>query len=361
MFNGRIRGIGPRYCPSIEDKIDRFAGRDRHQLFVEPEGRNTCEIYVNGFSSSLPEDIQYKALRKIVGFENAKMFRPGYAIEYDFFPPTQLQATLETRLVPRLYFAGQINGTTGYEEAGCQGLMAGMNAALAVQEREAFVLKRSEAYIGVLIDDLINKGTDEPYRMFTSRAEYRILLRQDDADLRLSPLAAKLGVVNMDDRMERANTKRDAVTAIQKRLRKHSVSPDQLNGYLEANNTAPLKQGVKLLSLLSRPGVSLNGLASAVPDFNDFLSAYDAETINLAEVTLKYEGYIEREKAAVDKMNRLEGIRLNADFDYGSITSLSMEARQKLTELQPRTIGQASRISGVSPADVSVLLVHLGR
>ena len=361
MFNGRIRGLGPRYCPSIEDKIDRFAGRDAHQLFVEPEGRNTCEIYVNGFSSSLPEDVQYKALRKIVGFENAKMFRPGYAIEYDFFPPTQLTATLETRLVPRLFFAGQINGTTGYEEAGCQGLMAGMNAALAVQERDPLVLKRSEAYIGVLIDDLINKGTDEPYRMFTSRAEYRILLRQDDADLRLSPIAAALGVRNMDDRMTRVNEKRDAVTAIQKKLAKISVTPDQLNGFLEAKGDTPLKQGVKLLTILSRPGISLPELSATVPTLQDFLSPYDEETINLAEVTMKYEGYIERERAAVEKVSRLEGIKLHADFDYHKITSLSMEARQKLSELQPRTIGQASRISGVSPADVSVLLVHLGR
>lgn len=361
MFNGRIRGLGPRYCPSIEDKIDRFAGRDRHQLFVEPEGRNTCEIYVNGFSSSLPEDVQYKALRKIVGFENAKMFRPGYAIEYDFFPPTQLQATLETRLVPRLYFAGQINGTTGYEEAGCQGMMAGFNAALAVQEREPLVLKRSDAYIGVLIDDLINKGTKEPYRMFTSRAEYRILLRQDDADLRLSPVADALGVQNMEQRMTRVNDKRAGVEAIQRELRNHSVTPDQLNNFLASKGETPLKQGVKLLSVLTRPGVTIEGLATAVPALESFLSSYDAETINLAEVTLKYEGYIEREQAAVDKMNRLEGIRLHNTFDYESLTSLSKEARQKLNELKPRTIGQASRISGVSPADVSVLLVHLGR
>lgn len=361
MFNGRIRGLGPRYCPSIEDKIDRFAGRDRHQLFVEPEGRNTCEIYVNGFSSSLPEDVQYKALRKIVGFENAKMFRPGYAIEYDFFPPTQLNASLETRLVPRLYFAGQINGTTGYEEAGCQGLIAGMNAALAVQEREPIVLKRSEAYIGVLIDDLINKGTKEPYRMFTSRAEYRILLRQDDADLRLTPMAHALGVRNMDERLARVNDKRAAVKTIRRELEDHSVTPAQLNDFLVAQGTTALKQGVKLLSILTRPGISLEGLASTVPALSDFLSAYDAETINLAEVTLKYEGYIEREKATVEKMNRLEGIKLSAAFDYETITSLSKEARQKLNELKPRTIGQASRISGVSPADVSVLLVHLGR
>ncbi|MBC6996257.1 tRNA uridine-5-carboxymethylaminomethyl(34) synthesis enzyme MnmG [Neolewinella lacunae] len=361
MFNGRIRGLGPRYCPSIEDKIDRFAGRDRHQLFVEPEGRNTCEIYVNGFSSSLPEDVQYKALRKIEGFENAKMFRPGYAIEYDFFPPTQLNATLETRRVPRLYFAGQINGTTGYEEAGCQGMMAGINAALAVQEREPVVLKRSEAYIGVLIDDLINKGTKEPYRMFTSRAEYRILLRQDDADLRLTPLAAALGVANMDARMARVDEKRRGVAAIQEELRNHSVSPDQLNGFLAASGTAPLKQGVKLSSVLTRPEMSLAGLARELPALANFLAPYDAEILNLAEVTMKYEGYIDRERETVHKMNRLEGIKLSAAFDYETLSNLSKEARQKLNDLKPATIGQASRISGVSPADVSVLLIHLGR
>ena len=361
MFNGRIRGLGPRYCPSIEDKIDRFAGKDQHQLFVEPEGRNTCEIYVNGFSSSLPEDVQYKALRKVRGFENMKMFRPGYAIEYDFFPPTQLSPTLETHLVPRLFFAGQINGTTGYEEAGGQGLMAGLNAALAVQERAPFVLKRSEAYIGVLIDDLINKGTKEPYRMFTSRAEYRILLRQDDADLRLTPLAAELGIRGSDARMERVEQKRSGVEAIARRLKSMSVTPDQMNTYLKSVGTAPLRQGVKLHSLLARPNVSIKGLAAALPDFNDFLSDYDAETRTLAEVTQKYEGYIEREKQAVDKLNRLEGIRLGASFDYETLTSLSKEARQKLNAQKPRTIGQASRISGVSPADVSVLLVHLGR
>ncbi len=361
MFNGRIQGLGPRYCPSIEDKIDRFAGRDQHQLFVEPEGRNTCEIYVNGFSSSLPEDIQYKALRKVRGFENMKMFRPGYAIEYDFFPPTQLGPTLETRLVDNLYFAGQINGTTGYEEAGCQGLIAGMNAALKVQERDPFILLRSDAYIGVLIDDLINKGTEEPYRIFTSRAEYRILLRQDDADLRLTPMAQALGVRNMDGRGARVQTKREGVAAIAAELRAHSVSPDQLDGYLESVGTATLRQGVKLDTVLARPGVSLKGLATALPALRDFLSPYDAETVNLAEVTLKYEGYIERERQAVEKASRLEGIKLGRSFDYEQLTALSKEARQKLNKLKPVTIGQASRISGVSPADVSVLLVHLGR
>ena len=361
MFNGRIRGLGPRYCPSIEDKIDRFAGRDQHQLFVEPEGRNTCEIYVNGFSSSLPEDVQYKALRKVRGFENMKMFRPGYAIEYDFFPPTQLGPTLETRLVDGLYFAGQINGTTGYEEAGCQGLIAGMNAALKVQERDPFILLRSDAYIGVLIDDLINKGTEEPYRMFTSRAEYRILLRQDDADLRLTPMAQTLGVRGMDGRGARVQAKREGVAAIAAELRAHSVTPDQLDAYLESVGTATLRQGVKLDTVLARPGVSLEGLATALPALRDFLSPYDAETINLAEVTLKYEGYIERERQAVEKASRLEGIKLGRSFDYEQLTALSKEARQKLNKLKPVTIGQASRISGVSPADVSVLLVHLGR
>ena len=361
MFNGRIRGLGPRYCPSIEDKIDRFAGRDQHQLFVEPEGRHTCEIYVNGFSSSLPEDVQYKALRKVRGFENMKMFRPGYAIEYDFFPPTQLGPTLETRLVAGLFFAGQINGTTGYEEAGCQGLIAGMNAALGVQERDPFILKRSDAYIGVLIDDLINKGTEEPYRMFTSRAEYRILLRQDDADLRLTPMAHALGVRDTDDRLARVDQKREAVQAIGRELRAHSVTPEQMNGYLESVGTAALKQGVKLDSILARPGVTIDGLAAALPALHDFLAPYDAETVNLAEVTLKYEGYIERERQAVEKLSRLEGIKLGRTFDYEQLTSLSKEARQKLNKLKPVTIGQASRISGVSPADVSVLLVHLGR
>ncbi len=361
MFNGRIRGLGPRYCPSIEDKIDRFAGRDQHQLFVEPEGRHTCEIYVNGFSSSLPEEVQYKALRKVRGFENMKMFRPGYAIEYDFFPPTQLGPTLETRLIDGLFFAGQINGTTGYEEAGCQGLIAGMNAALGVQERDPFILKRSDAYIGVLIDDLINKGTEEPYRMFTSRAEYRILLRQDDADLRLTPMAAALGVRDMEGRMARVQGKREAVAAIATELRHHSITPDQLNPYLERMGTAALRQGVKLDSVLARPAVSLLGMAAAVPALAAFLAPYDAESINLAEVTLKYEGYIERERQAVEKMSRLEGIKLGKAFDYEQLTSLSKEARQKLNQLKPVTIGQASRISGVSPADVSVLLVHLGR
>jgi len=361
MFNGRIRGLGPRYCPSIEDKIDRFAQRDRHQLFVEPEGRHTCEIYVNGFSSSLPEDVQYKALRKVEGFENMKMFRPGYAIEYDFFPPTQLQPSLETRLVKNLFFAGQINGTTGYEEAGSQGLIAGINAHQAIREEEPLVLKRSEGYIGVLIDDLVNKGTKEPYRMFTSRAEYRILLRQDNADLRLTPLAHTLGMQGMDERLERVRQKEAAAETIDRYFQDLSVGPDELNGYLERQNSAALKQKVKLHSVLLRPQVSVEGLREVLPHVDEFLSQYDQEFIDLAEVNMKYHGYIQKEQEMVEKMNRLESVRLNNDFNYEELKSLSAEAREKLTNLKPRTIGQASRISGVSPSDISVLLVYLGR
>ena len=361
MFNGRIRGLGPRYCPSIEDKIDRFADRDRHQLFVEPEGRNTCEIYVNGFSSSLPEDVQYKALRKVRGFENMKMFRPGYAIEYDFFPPTQLKITLETHLVENLFFAGQINGTTGYEEAGCQGLMAGINAHLKVQEQEPFVIKRSEGYIGVLIDDLVNKGTKEPYRMFTSRAEYRILLRQDNADLRLTPLAAQLGIRGAEERMEKVNAKQDAAKEIERFFRQQSVEPGQLNTFLEEKGTAPINQKVKLQGILLRPQVSLADLRKVLPQVEEFLNGYAQEYADLAEVNLKYEGYIQRESERVEKMNRLEAVRLSDKLDYHELQSLSMEAREKLSKLRPRTLGQASRISGVSPADISVLLIHVGR
>lgn len=361
MFNGRIQGLGPRYCPSIEDKIDRFADRDRHQLFVEPEGRTTCEIYVNGFSSSLPEDVQYKALRQVEGFENMKMFRPGYAIEYDFFQPTQLRPTLETRLVKNLFFAGQINGTTGYEEAGSQGLMAGINAHLAVVEAEPFILKRSDAYIGVLIDDLINKGTEEPYRMFTSRAEYRILLRQDNADLRLTPLAQAIGMNGLDARMERVQHKIEATAAIEKHLREMSVGPDLLNDYLATKDSAPLRQSVKLNTVLLRPNVGLDDLRQVLPELDALLNNYDADSAQLAEVNMKYEGYIEREREMADKMTRLESVRLRDDIDYHQLVSLSIEARQKLTQLRPHTIGQASRISGVSPSDVSVLLVHLGR
>ena len=361
MFNGRIRGLGPRYCPSIEDKIDRFSDRDRHQLFVEPEGRNTVEIYVNGFSSSLPEDVQYKAIRKIVGFENAKMFRPGYAIEYDFFPPTQLWPNLETRLVKNLFFAGQINGTTGYEEAACQGMMAGINAHLAINEEAPFILKRSEAYIGVLIDDLVNKGTDEPYRMFTSRAEYRILLRQDNSDLRLTPLAQKVGMQGLEGRMDRVREKEAAAAAIEKFFRNHSVEPGQINSYLQKIGSAELNQKRKLHGILIRPHVGIEGLRKALPDVDNFLGGYDQETIELAGINMKYEGYIQKEQEMVDKMNRLESVKIRQGFDYSQLASLSSEAREKLAAIQPLTIGQASRISGVSPADISVLLVHMGR
>lgn len=361
MFNGRIRGLGPRYCPSIEDKIDRFAQRDRHQLFVEPEGWNTVEIYVNGFSSSLPEDVQFKAMRRIPGFEQAKMFRPGYAIEYDFFQPTQLQPNLETRLVKNLFFAGQINGTTGYEEAACQGLMAGINAHLAIREEEPFILKRSEGYIGVLIDDLVNKGTKEPYRMFTSRAEYRILLRQDNADLRLTPLAHQIGMQGLEERLERVKTKEAAALAIDKEVREMSVGPDALNGMLEAQGSAPLRQKVKLHSVLLRPRVKMQDLRDHIPALDQYLQQYDQEFIDLAEVNMKYEGYLVKEQEMVDKMNRLEEVRLHDHIDYRELQSLSAEAREKLTQLRPRTIGQASRISGVSPSDISVLLVYVGR
>ncbi len=361
MFTGRIQGLGPRYCPSIEDKIDRFADKDRHQLFVEPEGRDTCEIYVNGFSSSLPEDVQYKALRLIPGFENARMFRPGYAIEYDFFPPTQLRPTLETHLVANLFFAGQINGTTGYEEAAGQGLIAGINAHLNLNEAGPFILKRSDAYIGVLVDDLINKGTKEPYRMFTSRAEYRILLRQDNADLRLTPLAHRLGMRDMDTRMECVRRKEAAAEKIERFFRETSIGPEDINGYLAILDSAAIRQKVKLHQVLLRPGVSIDGLRQALPTLKDFLSPFDAECVELAEINMKYEGYIHKEQEMVEKMNRLEEVRLMENFDYSQLASLSKEAREKLSRIKPRTIGQAGRISGVTPADVSVLLVHLGR
>ena len=361
MFNGRIQGLGPRYCPSIEDKIERFSDKNQHQLFVEPEGWTTCEIYVNGFSSSLPEDVQYNALRKVRGFENMKMFRPGYAIEYDFFQPTQLKPTLETHLIENLYFAGQINGTTGYEEAACQGMMAGYNAHLKINELDPFILKRSEAYIGVLIDDLVNKGTKEPYRMFTSRAEYRILLRQDNADLRLTPLAHQLGVRGMEERMIRVKEKQEAAKEISKFFENLSVSPEEVNPLLESKNSALLKQKVKLQTVLLRPHISISDLRTYLPAADDFLKKYQAEAINEAEIHLKYDGYIQKEKEMADKMNRLEAVHLHQNMDYYSLLSLSAEAREKLTKLKPMTIGQASRISGVSPSDISVLLVHIGR
>lgn len=361
MFAGRIQGLGPRYCPSIEDKIERFSDKERHQLFIEPEGYDTCEIYVNGFSSSLPEDVQYKALRKIAGFENAKMFRPGYAIEYDYFPPTQLELTLETKLIKNLFFAGQINGTTGYEEAACQGMIAGYNAHLAIKEEDPFILKRSDAYMGVLIDDLVNKGTEEPYRMFTSRAEFRILLRQDNADIRLTHLAHKMGVLGADIRMDRVNAKIDATEKIKAFFVENSVVPDQINPYLENIGSAPLRQKIKLIQVLSRPHIGINDLRKNLFWLDKFLAPFDAEFVEQAEINMKYEGYIQKEQEMADKMNRLEDVFLKDDLDYYGMPSLSMEARQKLTKQKPRTIGQASRISGITPSDISVLLIHVGR
>lgn len=361
MFNGRIQGLGPRYCPSIEDKIDRFSDRDRHQLFVEPEGWDTCEIYVNGFSSSLPEDVQYQALRKVPGFENMKMFRPGYAIEYDFFQPTQLKRSLETHLVKNLFFAGQINGTTGYEEAACQGLMAGINSHLAHKEEEPFVIKRSEGYIGVLIDDLVNKGTKEPYRMFTSRAEYRILLRQDNADIRLTPLVHQIGMNHLEGRMERLMEKESQAKAITRFFEDLSVEPGQINSFLEELNSAPIRQKVKLDTILSRPHVEIGNLRTVMPALDSYLQSFSDESIELATINLKYAGYIRKEQEMVEKMNRLESVKLYENFDYHKVLSLSSEAREKLSKIKPQTIGQASRISGVSPADISVLLIHVGR
>ena len=361
MFSGRIQGLGPRYCPSIEDKIERFSDRNRHQLFIEPEGWDTHEIYLNGFSSSLPEEVQYKALQLIPGLENVKMFRPGYAIEYDYFPPTQLKLSLETHLISGLFFAGQINGTTGYEEAACQGFMAGINAALKVDESDPFILNRSEAYIGVLIDDLVNKGTEEPYRMFTSRAEYRILLRQDNADLRLSHLAHKIGLQNMEARVNRVNDKMIAIQTIRKQLSELSFLPEDINPYLNGINSAVLDQKTKAIQILARPNVDLASLIALSPTLLKAFQQYDREILEIAEIELKYEGYIKKEKELVDKMERLESLKLIQDFDYSSIKALSNEAKVKLGKLRPHTIGQASRISGVSPADISVLLVHMGR
>ena len=360
MFQGRIKGTGPRYCPSIEDKINRFAERDRHQLFVEPEGFNTVEIYVNGFSSSLPEEVQLKALRLVPGFENCKMFRPGYAIEYDFFPPTQLKFSLETKLIQGLFFAGQINGTTGYEEAACQGLMAGINAHQKVNKLEPVVLKRSEAYIGVLIDDLINKGTDEPYRMFTSRAEFRTLLRQDNADVRLTPLSYKLGLATQE-RMDKVQAKMEAVNQVKSLLANISLEPTEINGMLESAHSATLITKQKVLQLLLRPNLSLNDMQTAVPRLKTALEAFDRETLEQVEIQVKYDTYIEKEKELVAKMSQLEDLLIPDTFNYDKLISLSNEARQKFMRIKPRTLGQASRISGVNPSDVQILMVFMGR
>ena len=359
MFAGRIQGIGPRYCPSIEDKINRFAERERHQLFVEPEGWHTIEIYVNGFSSSLPEEVQYNALQHVPGFENCRMFRPGYAIEYDYFPPIQLKHNLETKLIHNLFFAGQINGTTGYEEAACQGLMAGINAHQNINDLAPLILKRDEAYIGVLIDDLINKGTDEPYRMFTSRAEYRILLRQDNADIRLTQIGHQLGLAG-EDRLQKVDEKKQQTKAIEKWLGKTSISPDQANPLLESVNSSPINQKVKLKSLFLRPNVDFD-LLTKISFIEEALGGYDVEILQQASIQMKYEGYIVREKENAEKMHRLENIKLHEHYDYNKIISLSAEGREKLKKIKPLSLGQASRISGVSAADISVLMVHLGR
>lgn len=361
MFNGRIQSIGPRYCPSIEDKIHRFADKERHQMFIEPEGWNTVEFYVNGFSTSLPEDIQFKALRSVKGFENVKFFRPGYAIEYDYFPPTQLKHTLETKLVQNLYFAGQINGTTGYEEAGAQGIMAGINAALRVRDQEEFILQRNEAYIGVLIDDLITKGTEEPYRMFTSRAEYRTLLRQDNADLRLTERSYRIGLAK-ENRMKRVDEKYSKAASFVNFFNETSVSPEQINPILEKKNSSPITQKGKMFRLFARPNIEMKDMLQ-IESVNHFVeeNKLDDEILEQVEVQVKYSGYIDKEKQNADKLNRLENLKIPANFDYSQLKSMSYEAREKLTKIKPATVSQASRVSGVNPSDISVLLVHMGR
>jgi tRNA uridine 5-carboxymethylaminomethyl modification enzyme len=361
MFNGRIQSIGPRYCPSVEDKIDRFASKERHQMFIEPEGWNTVEIYVNGFSTSLPEDIQDKAIRSVAGFENVKFLRYGYAIEYDYFPPTQLMHTLETKNIKGLYFAGQINGTTGYEEAASQGLMAGINAALKIQNREPFILKRNEAYIGVLIDDLITKGTDEPYRMFTSRAEYRTLLRQDNADLRLTPRSFEIGLASQD-RMDRVIEKKEKTALLIDFLYKFSVKKEVINPVLESKGLALVSQSMKLFKIATRPQLDFSDLL-VIPELVAFISdnTMEPDVVEQAEIHLKYSGYIEKEKNNADKLNRLENVSIPSNFDYSKVQSISFEAREKFTKIKPTSISQASRISGVTPSDISVLLVYMGR
>jgi tRNA uridine 5-carboxymethylaminomethyl modification enzyme len=360
MFTGRIEGVGPRYCPSIEDKINRFASRDRHQLFIEPEGWNTVEIYVNGFSTSLPEEVQYAALKMVPGFEKVKMFRPGYAIEYDYFPPTQLKYSLETKLVQNLFFAGQVNGTTGYEEAACQGLMAGINAHLKSKNEEPFILKRSEAYIGVLIDDLISKGTDEPYRMFTSRAEFRTLLRQDNADLRLTKLGYKLGLASQE-RMDRVIIKEKSVDAIKAILKEMVLSLETTSEYLDSKNSARLTQKQRAIGLLLRPNIDLVSMKAGIPGVAELLDRFDEESLIQAEIQVKYEAYIEKEKELVQRIGQLEDLLIPDAFDYDKIAALSNEALQKFKKIKPRTLGQASRISGVNPSDVQILMVYMGR
>lgn len=360
MFTGRIEGTGPRYCPSIEDKISRFAHRERHQIFVEPEGWNTVEIYVNGFSTSLPEDVQIKALRKIPGFENAKIFRPGYAIEYDYFPPTQLNYNLETKLIQNLFFAGQINGTTGYEEAACQGLMAGINAVRKIREEAPFVLKRNEAYIGVLIDDLINKGTDEPYRMFTSRAEFRTLLRQDNADIRLTPKSHAIGLAD-DERMQMVEEKISSVEKIKKILENSSLEPNEVNVYLESIHSSPLTQKQKAAQILLRPGVDLESLVKAASGLREQIGNYSLDAIRQADIQMKYDVYIKKEEELAQKITQLEELVIPENFNYDKIPALSAEALQKFKKIKPRTLGQAGRISGVNPSDIQILMVYMGR
>ncbi|MDH5400811.1 MAG: tRNA uridine-5-carboxymethylaminomethyl(34) synthesis enzyme MnmG, partial [Cyclobacteriaceae bacterium] len=360
MFTGRIKGIGPRYCPSIEDKINRFAERDRHQIFVEPEGWHTVEVYINGFSTSLPQEIQHQALRKIKGFEKAKMFRPGYAIEYDYFPPTQLYNTLETKSIHNLFFAGQINGTTGYEEAACQGLMAGINAHQRIHDKPPFVLNRNEAYIGVLIDDLINKGTEEPYRMFTSRAEYRILLRQDNADIRLTTKGKELGLID-DARYNSFQQKLLVINELDKSIKNLKFTPVEINPLLLKNNSSAIKEKTTLYNLLKRPELNLNHFVNVNEECNTLLHDADKDIVEQVEIQIKYEVYIDKQQHMADKLETMEDLKINPNFNFQKITALSAEARQKLSNIKPKTIGQASRISGVSPADISVLMVYMGR
>lgn len=360
MYAGRIDGVGPRYCPSIEDKINRFADKERHQLFVEPEGWNTVEIYVNGFSTSLPEEVQYAALKMVPGFENARLFRPGYAIEYDYFPPTQLQNTLETKIIYNLYFAGQINGTTGYEEAACQGIMAGINAHLKVHEKDPFTLKRSDAYIGVLIDDLINKGTEEPYRMFTSRAEYRTLLRQDNADARLTPISYKLGLAS-EDRMDKIRQKNENIANIRTILKEMTLRPEEINGFLSDHHSSQIQEKQRAEKILLRPDIELEHLVDAVPFLKEQVRNYTREELEQASILTKYETYIEKERELVNRMSEMENLSIPAGFDYARLSSLGNEAKEKLNRIRPQTLGQASRISGIKPSDIQILMVYMGR